>query len=218
MEESFKRVLIWSGWFRLSHACVGLAALGLLLTGWLIAESPSLQTSALDLHYLMAAFLIFGLLVRAALMFAGKDNERLSALLPAGDEVAAIGATARFYLTMGRSPMPAWYAQNPLWKPLYLLVYLALVFLAGTGAVMPDNDIVFGFYLPSVHEFWARVVLWFSMLHIASVIVHDLKNRTADISAIVNGYRLFLTDTGKARPPDSGAKQYVSLDVFRKDD
>ena len=75
-----KRVLVWSGWLRLSHACVGLAVLVLLFTGWLIAESPSLAESALELHYLVSSLLIFGLVVRILLMFAGKQHERLSGL------------------------------------------------------------------------------------------------------------------------------------------
>ena len=69
-----KRVLVWSGWLRISHASIGLAVLLLLLTGWLIAESPSLAESALDLHYLASGFLVFGLVVRIVLMFAGMES------------------------------------------------------------------------------------------------------------------------------------------------
>ena len=41
-EKEYQRVLVWSGWLRLSHWTIGLTTLVLLLTGWLIAESPSL--------------------------------------------------------------------------------------------------------------------------------------------------------------------------------
>ena len=143
-----KRVLVWSGWLRTSHACIGLAVLVLLFTGWLIAESPSLAESALELHYLASAFLIFGLVVRVVLMFAGMEHERLPGLFPASSELYAMARTFRFYISLGKSPMPGWYAQNPLWKPVYLVIYLALIVLVISGAVMPDASLVLGFYLP----------------------------------------------------------------------
>jgi Ni/Fe-hydrogenase 1 B-type cytochrome subunit len=213
-----KRVLVWSGWLRLSHASIGLATLALLMTGWLIAESPSLAESALGLHYLASSLLIFGLVVRIVLLLAGKEHERLPGLFPASSELTAIAKTLRFYISLGRSPMPGWYAQNPLWKPLYLVIYLALIILAITGAAMPDTSIALGFYLPSVHTFWAQLVLWFTVLHIASVFMHDYRNQTTDISAMVNGYRLFLIEGSQAGPGADEAIQIISLDSLKRRD
>jgi Ni/Fe-hydrogenase 1 B-type cytochrome subunit len=211
-----KRVPVWSGWLRLSHACVGLAALVLLFTGWLIAESPSLAGSALDLHYLASGFLIFGLVVRIVLMFAGKEHERLPGLFPASSELYAMAKTLRFYISLGKSPMPGWYAQNPLWKPVYLVIYIALIVLVITGAVMPEISLMLGFYLPSVHTFWAQLVFWFTVLHISSVVMHDYSNKTADISAMVNGYRLFLIDSNKAGSVTEKTLQRISIDSLKK--
>lgn len=212
----YKRVLVWGGWLRLSHACIGMSVLVLLMTGWLIAESPSLQQLALDLHYPASAVLLFGLVVRVVLLIAGREHERLAALVPAGNELAAIGKTFLFYTSLGKSPMPAWYAHNPLWKPLYLCMYLLLCILAGSGIAMAEFDVVGGFYLPSVHGFWASVAGWFSVLHIASVILHDYRNRTTDISAMVNGYRLFLIDGDKSGRVHAGTEQFLSPDSIRK--
>lgn len=217
-EAVIKRVLVWSGWLRLSHASIGLAALMLLMTGWLIAESPSLADSALDLHYLASSLLIFGLVVRIALLLAGKEHERLPGLFPASSELTAIARTLRFYISLGKSPMPGWYAQNPLWKPLYLVIYLALIILAITGAAMPETSIALGFYLPSVHAFWAQLVLWFTVLHIASVFMHDYRNQTTDISAMVNGYRLFLIDGNQAGPGADETIQVITLDSLKRRD
>jgi len=211
-----RRVMIWGGWLRLSHACIGLATLALLLTGWLLTDSPSLAEDAQDAHYLASSFLIFGLVVRVILMLVGKEHERLSSLFPASSELAAMAKTFRFYLSLGRSPMPGWYAQNPLWKPVYLAVYVALIMLVATGAVMSDTPIVLGFYLPSVHVLWAQAVLWFSVLHIASVFMHDYKNQTTDISAMVNGYRLFMLDSKEDGPGANDAIQMISLDSLKK--
>lgn len=213
-----KRVLVWGGWLRLSHASIGVATPVLLLTGWLIAESPSLAVSALDVHYLASSLLLFGLVVRIILLLGGKEQERLPALFPASSELVAMARTLRFYISLGKASMPGWYAHNPLWKPLYLVVYLALLILAASGAVMPNESIVLGFYVPSVHVFWAKIVLWFSVLHTVSVIAHDYRNKTTDISAMVNGYRLFIVDGGQEVSGDNRPVQVISLDAIGKRD
>jgi len=211
-----KRVLVWSGWLRLSHACIGLAVLVLLFTGWLIAESPSLAESALELHYLVSSLLIFGIVVRIVLMFAGRQHERLPGLFPASSELNAMAKTLRFYISLGKSPMPGWYAHNSLWKPVYFVIYLALVVLVISGAVLPDVSLIMGFYVPSVHVFWARIMLWFSLLHIASVLLHDYRNQTTDISAMVNGYRLFLIKDNKGGSGSEDVIQHITIDSLKK--
>ena len=213
-----RRVMVWSGWSRLSHACVGLSVPLLLLTGWLIAESPSLQELALDLHYLGAGFLLFGLVVRVVLFIVGKEHERLSALLPANTELPAIYATFRCYMSFMRMPLPRWYAHNPLWKPLYLLIYLVLVMLAATGAALPDVSILLGFYLPEVHAFWARVMLWLAVLHIAAAVIHDYKGQSGDVSAMINGYRVFTVEHSHTSGVADDTRQYISIDSLRKGD
>ena len=172
----FRSVMIWSGWLRLSHACISLSTLALLLSGWLLADSPSLAAQARDVHYIAAGFFVSGLLVRIVLMLTGRAHERIAALVPAGTELAAMAATLRSYISLGRSSLPGWYAHNPLWKPVYMLIFPVLIILAFTGAAMPHTSAALGFYLPSVHEFWAQVVLWFCVLHIISVCMHDYKN------------------------------------------
>ena len=210
--------MIWGGWLRLGHASIALSTLVLLLTGWLLAESPSLQELAQDVHYIASGFLLFGLAVRTVLMFAGREHERISSLFPASSELAAMASTLRFYISMGRVSLPGWYAQNPLWKPVYLVIYIALIILVATGAAMPDVSLVFGFYLPSVHAFWAQAVLWFSVLHIAGVIMHDYKNETTDISAMVNGYRLFLIDNSQSAADVETSIQLVLPDSLNRRD
>jgi Ni/Fe-hydrogenase 1 B-type cytochrome subunit len=214
--SGIKRVLIWGGWLRASHACIAFSVPVMLVTGWLIADSPSLSDLALDLHYLGAAVLLSGLIARAVLLVAGRDNERWQALVPANTELSAIVATLRCYISFGRMALPAWYAHNPLWKPLYLLTYLALVMLMATGAAMPKVSIALGFYVPDVHAFWAQVMLWLTVLHIASSILHDYKNQAADVSAMINGFRVFQVDGSRGDGPESRVHQAVSVDSIRK--
>jgi hypothetical protein len=75
-----------------------------------------------------------------------------------------------------------------------------------------------GFYVPSVHEFWARFILWFSVFHIATVVMHDYKKQTADISAMVNGYRLFLIERGRGGTGVDDPVQIISLDSLKRHD
>lgn len=217
-EPVVKRVLVWSGWLRASHASIAFAVIVLLLTGWLIADSPSLADAAVDIHYLASALLAFGLIVRVALLFFGKAHERLSALFPASFELAAMATTLRCYASFFRAALPGWYAHNPLWKPLYLLMYLALVIMVITGVMMPETSIMLGFYMPSVHAFWAQALLWLSALHVISVIVHDYRKKTADISAMVNGYRVFLTDDSRKGSGVDESIQLISPDSLNRRD
>ena len=213
-----KRVLVWSGWLRTGHACLAVSVPVMLVTGLLIAQSPSLHGPALDWHYLGAALLVFGLVIRAVLLFAGREHERFSALVPSNAELPAMIGTLRCYLSFGRMPLPGWYAHNPLWKPLYLLMYLALVMLAATGAAMPDVSILLGFYVPNVHAFWAQLAFWLTLLHVASAILHDYRGRTADVSAMINGYRVFEVDGNRSSGPANSTHQVVSVDSIKKGD
>lgn len=215
-EKEYRRVLVWSGWLRLSHWAIGLATLVLLLTGWLLAESPSLAELALDVHYLAAGILVSGLIVRIALMFVGQEHERLAALIAASSEFKVIAETLRFYISLGKMPLPRWYAQNPLWKPLYLLSFLLLLVQVVSGAVMQNQPIVSGVYLPSAHALGAQALFWFSVLHIAAVSLHDGRGKTADISAMLSGFRLFSIDRDGFQGADEENVQLVSVDKLKR--
>jgi len=211
-----EKVLIWSGWLRLSHLVIGLATLLLLGSGWLIELAPSLEAEAVDVHYLAAAALVFGLVLRVVLMFAGSPVERLSQLMPDDGELRALRETLFFYASFGRAPLPRWYSHNPLWKPLYLLIYLCLLFLVLSGWLRDSQDILWGMYLPSVHGIFASAVAWLTLLHLVTVVLHDYRGDSADISGIVNGYRHFVIED----QPTSQVEPVASIriqDIGRQD-
>jgi Ni/Fe-hydrogenase 1 B-type cytochrome subunit len=210
--SELKRVLVWSGWLRLSHWSIALATVVLLLTGWQLGDSVAQPPALLDVHYYAAGVLLFGLALRLVLMVIGREHERLTALLPRASELQPIAHTLRFYLSLGRAPVPRWYAQNPLWKPVYLAVYMALMVQVVTGSLMQEHPVVWRFYLPSVHAFWAQALLWFGILHIAAVALHDLKAKTGDVSAMINGYRLFFIDRTQLPSANEQPVRFVSSD------
>jgi Ni/Fe-hydrogenase 1 B-type cytochrome subunit len=122
----------------------------------------------------------------------------------------------RFYLSLGRARLPRWFAHNPLWKLVYLMTYLALGIQVLTGALMTDNSFMLGFYLPSIHAFWAGLLLWFTILHLLSVVLHDLKGSTSDVSGIINGYRTLPVERVDLPQENQNSVQYVSIDKIMK--
>jgi len=194
MSEETKRVLVWSGWLRLSHALIALSTLLLLATGELISQSPMLASNAADIHNYVAGFLAIGLLIRIVLMFIGQPNERIGNLIPKAIELPPIVEMLRFYALLGKAPLPRWYAQNPLWKPIYLAFYLVLMMQVITGLFIQEGGLLLGFYPPSLHIFWAMVLLIFTLFHLFCVVWHDYKGGGSDVSAMINGLRSFTID------------------------
>lgn len=194
MAEQIRRVAVWSGWLRLAHWSMAVATLTLLTTGWLVANSPALAEAAADYHYLAAGLLLFALVLRFGIGFFGKGAERLEHLLPSDNDLAGIRASLIFYLSFGKAPLPNWYAHNPLWKPVYLLLLVALVLSTVTGWLMPEQPLLGGFYLPHVHAWLADAIAVFLLLHLLSVILQDWRGQSADVSAMINGSRYFTID------------------------
>jgi Ni/Fe-hydrogenase 1 B-type cytochrome subunit len=191
MAEQIRRVAVWSGWLRLAHWSLAGSTLLLLGSGWLVANSPSLAESAVEVHYLGAGVLLFALALRLFLGLAGSGAERLEHLWPRASELAGMRASLLFYLSLGKAPMPSWFAHNPLWKPLYLLLFLTLALLALSGWLMPDMPVVAHLYLPHVHSWLANLVGIVTLAHLYSVVLQDLKGRSADVSAMISGQRYF---------------------------
>jgi Ni/Fe-hydrogenase 1 B-type cytochrome subunit len=211
MSEQIRRVLVWSGWLRLVHGALSLSTLVLLATGWLIAGSPRLAAEASFVHYLAASVLLAALVLRFFLGVAGKGAERFEHLLPRRSELAAIRASLLFYLSLGRAPLPNWFAHNPLWKPLYLVLYLLLAMSALSGWIMPEIQLVGRLYVPGVHAWLADPIAGLVIAHLLCVVLQDFRGRSADISAMLSGYRFFVFERGGA--DRSGVKQVsVSLD------
>ncbi len=202
MTEQIHRVAVWSGWLRLAHWAMAGATLLLLATGWLIANSPAVAESAAQVHYLGAAVMVFALVLRVFLGFFGAAAERLEQLLPREQELAAMRASLLFYLSLGRAPLPNWFAHNPLWKPMYLFLLVVLALSVVTGWLMPDMPLIGRLYLPRVHLWLANAIAILTAAHLFSVVLQDIKGKAADISAMVNGYRYFGIERDGLVKPD----------------
>jgi Ni/Fe-hydrogenase 1 B-type cytochrome subunit len=209
-----QRTLVWSGWMRLAHWLVALSVIALVASGWLVKLAPSVADSAGDYHDLAGIGLTLGLILRAWLLFFGTGSAHWKALIPVRTDIDKMGMMLRFYVTMGKSPQPKWYAHNPLWAPIYLLVLIILVVQALTGLLMEAHPVIWGIYLPSVHDFWATVILVFACLHVIAVVLHDAKGTASDVSAMINGHRIFIVEDADTMQPQD--IQTISLDQIRK--
>ena len=202
MAEEIRRVMVWSGWLRLAHWALASATLWLSATGWLVANTPSVAQAASELHYLGAGILVFGLGLRVFLGFFGRGAERFEYLLPRASELSAIRASALFYLSLGKAPLPNWFAHNPFWKLLYLALFVLLALQALTGWLMPDTPLLWRFYLPHVHAWLATLILVVVVAHVYSVVLQDYRGSSAYVSAMINGQRYFTVDRGGLVQPD----------------
>lgn len=199
-----ERIKVWSGWLRLSHLAILVASLVLLASGWLIRYAPTLSLDAAEVHSLGAALLIFGLGVRLALFARARPLESLAQLWPGRQDLRMALETLRCYLTLGKLPLPRWYAHNPLWKPLYLLFYLLLLTLVFSGWLRHQHPLLAGLSLPDIHVAAALVLAWWSGLHLLAVIWHDYYGSATDASSIINGHRLFTVERPPAQSIDPG--------------
>lgn len=215
MDNNIKRILIWSSWYRLSHVLIGLSTLLLLATGSLIRLSPMLTAQAADIHHYSSAGFLAGLVIRFILMVKGKPHERLSYLIPTLMERRGIVAMLRFYALLGKAPLPNWYAQNPFWKPLYLLIYLLLITQLITGIYLTNHAFLFGFQPRELHVLCSSLLLGFTLCHIFCSIWHDYASSNSDVSAIINGLRTFNVETKGQQSQSSQAVKFTPMDAAK---
>ena len=191
--NDFQRIPVWSGWMRLAHWSIGLSVLVLIATGWLVGHAPSVATGAGDLHAIAASVLMAAMVLRIWLLLADKGVGGWEALVPSKGSVSGARQMLMFYFTLGRAPLPNWFGHNPLWVPLYALLYLSLLVMAVTGLFMQEHPVMAGLYLPGIHEAFASIILGFTIVHVITVAMHDIKGEGADVSAMLNGHKLFRT-------------------------
>jgi Ni/Fe-hydrogenase 1 B-type cytochrome subunit len=210
--QNLQRKYIWPGHLRLGHWLMSIAVIGLLLTGWLLQNVVQYFQIALDYHYIMAYILSFAvslrlfLLVRSPASAAGWHD-----LVPNKDSLYKAFAMLRFYVSLGRTPLPRWYAHSPLWAPTYLLLFFLLLIQIMSGFLIGAGQHTLLVNLYTLHNFTSTFIAVFAAAHIISVFLHDLKAGTSDISGMIHGYRIFTIE----KPELPGTIQTVSLDKLK---
>ena len=212
-QPALQRKYIWPGMLRLAHWGMALAVIVLLVTAWLLHWTPTVATAASDYHQIAGALLMLLLLLRFWLLFTDRTVAGWQALVPSRQSLSGMVAMLRFYVTFGGAPLPGWYAHNPLWMPVYAVLFLLLAVLSLTGFFMTEHPVVLGVYLPSLHRSVAPLIGLFTFAHIIAVVMHDARGKLADVSGMLNGFRLF-----EIKQPDIGkgtTEHRVSLDSLK---
>jgi Ni/Fe-hydrogenase 1 B-type cytochrome subunit len=213
--SEMKRVEVWSGRLRLAHWLLALTTLVLMATGWLSLQSLHDRLPMLmSIHAVAGYGLVAALALRVYLLFFGQGPEHWRDLIPRGPQFKAVGEMLLFYITLGRRSLPAYYAHNPLWAPIHLLLFAVLVMLAASGLVLALADAsalayyeaspwAFGYTLPELHQAGLPLVVGYAAAHILAVFVHDWRSGGSEISAIIGGYKLFIVRRAADTLPDN---------------
>jgi len=209
-----QRTYVWSAPLRLSHWLLAVSLIGLWLSGWLMQHAPSLHLASREYHLFLAWLLIPALALRLVLLLTGKGSAAgWRDLWP--KHWRGVRDTLRFYVTLGQWPLPRWYAHNPLWAPLYLLLFLALLVQIGSGILLWQDRFPQGRDPMALHDPLAALLGAFMILHVLAVLIHDWRSGNSDVSAMLHGYRIFRLEK-PVIPPDIRGEQVISLDSLRR--
>ncbi|MBT3010662.1 MAG: cytochrome b/b6 domain-containing protein [Candidatus Thiodiazotropha sp. (ex Lucina aurantia)] len=209
------RVLVWSGRLRLAHWSLGISSIGLLLTGWLMNNTPLMAQSAAEIHFMLSGLFLPALLLRIYLLLFGKGSEHLSSCEPNLHRLSQAWLVLKFYLTLGKAPLPKWYSHNPLWGPVYLVLYFFMLLVAVSGLfLLKAISMIGGLSLNDLHYLSYQVIATFTLLHIIAVFSHDLAGKGSDISGMINGQRTFEIDN--PRHDDNNRTQSIALGELMK--
>ena len=213
MPVEIKRLPVWSGWLRLSHWIMACAILVLMFTGWLHHRVPELASWILDAHYYASALLLTAFMIRIYLLFFGRGSDLFESCSVDRHKFKQALAVLRSYLTLGKVPLPKWYAHNPLWGPVYLLLFVLIAVQIISGLLLMNHITLIGdTSVRGLHLFGFQLVLGFSLLHILAVFIHDLKGTGSDVSAMISGQRIFVVESQPTQPSASS----VSLDELTR--
>ncbi|MEJ2452805.1 MAG: cytochrome b/b6 domain-containing protein [Candidatus Thiodiazotropha sp.] len=213
--KTVSHVLVWSRWLRLAHWTLALSTLGLIATGWLMSIDLAITSTAGEIHYLLSGVFLPALLLRLYLLFFGQGTDLLTDCEPNMHRLNQAWLVVRFYLTLGKAPLPKWYSHNPLWGPIYIALFFILTLSTLSGLMLlNDLHLLGSISMLDLHQLCYQIILIFTVLHLPAVFTHDLSSKSGDISAMVNGFRAF--DVGEGEAGKSGSPQAVSLDALMK--
>ena len=211
MPDIIKRVFIFSSNQRWTHWIIAAGVIFQLASAWLIQHSDVDILAWSDWHSMAGQVLLLILGYRIFLLSRpGSSHWRF--LRPGREQRHIIVQTLKFYVSLGRLPCPDWYAFNPVWQPLYLLMIVILLLTSISGYLIGSYMFPFGFTLPQIHSFLATLILYFTLAHIVFALLHDIKGKGGQISAMLNGYKYFHIKDKPAQPEPTS----VSLDSLLK--
>jgi len=214
LEEKIRRVPVWSAALRAVHWSLAAGVGFQLASGWLMGQGVRDPHFWRDWHLMAGQAVLVLLLLRVALLFRpGADGWR--SFVPAATLLQGARRTLVFYASLGKAPLPNWYAHNPLWALFYPLMAILLLVTAISGVFHDGSYRPAGLSLAAVHGGAALLLGWLVAAHVVTAVLHDLKGKGAFISAMINGNRYFHVSVQplEAEPPGAGRSVDVSFDT-----
>ena len=215
LEERIRYVPVWSGALRALHWLLAAGVAFQLASGWLVQRLAGDPTAWRDWHLMVGQALLLVLAARLALLLFGRGSAGWASFRLTGAVIGGARQTLLFYASLGRAPLPDWYAHNPLWLFLYPLLLLAVLAAVASGLLHDAPYRVAGVSLPALHGAAAGLAGALAAAHVAAVVLHDWKGRGAFVSAMINGNRYFHVRPGPDGAPGPAPRQGVNVTFDR---
>ena len=194
---SFTRERVYDPVLRLVHAWNGLLIVLLLISGQAAdyLDPATLGIGIRSLHLLLGYGLLLGLVTRLIWSLVGPRHAAWRALWQPQDWLAAWRQRSLFVA-------PTRFGHHPQASAVYLLIYLSLLIMAGTGLALAAIDLDSGplyaqlghdvllkgvFRLP--HEWLQYLFMAFIAAHLVMLIQHERRHGIPVAQAMVSGYQ-----------------------------
>lgn len=220
MATEFREQMVWPLALRLIHWLLAIAVTVLLLTGWLLGSGLVLNEALYQmlresLHVPAGQLAGVALLARLLLLLFDPGVGGWRALLvPAARDLAGTGEMLKFYLSFGRRRIPGYYAHDPLWRLVYPFWFLltGVQVLSGMALEWERPRALLGAGTATWsawHAAIAGVIFWLVLLHVVSVLLREVRGRGYEVSAMIQGHRIFKVEKADV----TGAPQEVKISV-----
>ncbi len=207
MSATIQRVTVFSSIQRMTHWLIAAGVIFQLLSAWLVQNANVDVLAWSEWHLMIGQALTLPILLRVYLLLvAGPTHWR--SFIPTQGQRQLLLDSLKFYASLGRLPCPDWYAYNPVWQPLYLIMIALLALTSASGLAFglgPD--------IAAWHAILASFILYFTLAHLIFSILHDVRGRGAQISAMLNGDKYFQSREAATQIP---GEKSVSLDNLLK--
>jgi Ni/Fe-hydrogenase 1 B-type cytochrome subunit len=207
MSGNIQQVAIFSSTQRITHWLIAAGVIFELISAWLVQNADVDIIAWSEWHVMIGQALTLPLLLRVYLLLV-RGPTHWRGFMPTRGQRHLLLETLKFYASLGRLPCPDWYAYNPVWQPIYLLIIAVLAATTATGFAMGSGPGVLNW-----HSTLAAIILYFTLAHIFFSVLHDIKGNGAQISAMLNGNKYFHT---KQATTQITKENSVSLDSFMK--
>lgn len=212
MSSNLKAVNLWSKWLRLSHWVMAFGILFLLLSGWATQQVQIDLAFWQDWHVMIGQVVFMAWVLRVVLLLK-PGSSSFQALIPDRNQLKAWVEMVKFYITFARFPLPEWFAHNPFWRPIYLLVLIWILVVALSGFLHDSLFVFAGMSMAKLHRISSEYLAIFVLFHILTVFLHDWKGKVARISAMISGKAFFSLPEVNVKPQSSDQSKGQTLDI-----